>query len=354
MVLDRRITRVQWIDVMKYVCIMCVMLCHLEFKTEILNVFYSPFFLNGFFFAAGYVFVLKDNFKVFLIKKIKGLFFPWFFFSLIHIVLPRIFSLDEHASFFEELKWNFLQIREHGDGMWFVAALFVAFIPFYLIIKWHERMPESKIRKIGLLSAIIILAFASELYAKYMNPNILPWGGFRLPWHLEYIFIAVLWMYLGYLFKNEIEKIFEKNTNSIKEILTLIVYLMIRFVPYFLQISIKNKVIMILYSFACDILGVLLLIVICKKIQPNKYILYVGQNTIIYFALHTIVIRIVQIMLFMFINDQYQIWLNNKILSFFIAVIYVIVLSLVLIVPTYVINRWFPFLIGRKYRKKFK
>lgn len=47
-------------------------------------------------------------------------------------------SFNAHESLFGELKWNFLQIRGQGDLIWFVAALFVAFVPFYFFIQWYE------------------------------------------------------------------------------------------------------------------------------------------------------------------------------------------------------------------------
>lgn len=130
--------RIVWLDVVKYICIIMVMLSHLEADTDLWYVFYSPFFLSAFFFAAGYVYKPKDNFRGFLYKKFRQLFIPWLVFSLFDILLSQIISFNQHESLLTELKWNFLQIRGLGDEIWFVAALFVAFIPFYLFIHWYE------------------------------------------------------------------------------------------------------------------------------------------------------------------------------------------------------------------------
>lgn len=134
--------RIEWVDVVKYVCIIMVMLSHLETRTEIWSAFYTPFFLTAFFFTAGYVYKPKGNFKSFLNKKIQQLFVPWLVFSVFDIALSQVISFNAHEGLMEELKWNFLQIRGQGDQIWFVAALFVAFIPFYFFIQCYERQSQ--------------------------------------------------------------------------------------------------------------------------------------------------------------------------------------------------------------------
>lgn len=131
--------RVIWVDRVKYICIVMVMLSHLETCTRAWSAFYSPFFLSSFFFVSGYVYKRKENFTGFLYKKIYQLFIPWLVFSVLDILLSQFISFNNHAGLLEELKWNFLQIRGMGDGIWFVAALFVAFIPFYFFIKLYEE-----------------------------------------------------------------------------------------------------------------------------------------------------------------------------------------------------------------------
>lgn len=36
--------RIEWVDIVKYICIIMVMLSHLETRTEIWSAFYTPFF----------------------------------------------------------------------------------------------------------------------------------------------------------------------------------------------------------------------------------------------------------------------------------------------------------------------
>ena len=70
------------------------------------------------------------------------MFVPWLVFSVFDIALSQLISFNVHESLLEELKWNFLQIRGQGDQIWFVAALFVAFIPFYFFIQCYEMQSQ--------------------------------------------------------------------------------------------------------------------------------------------------------------------------------------------------------------------
>lgn len=73
--------RIEWVDIGKYICIMFVMLSHLQSGSEILTKFYLPFFLTVFFFLSGYVYREPVSFKEHFINKLKGLFIPWLIFS---------------------------------------------------------------------------------------------------------------------------------------------------------------------------------------------------------------------------------------------------------------------------------
>ena len=197
--------RIVWVDVVKYICILMVMLSHLEARTDVWQAFYTPFFLSAFFFVSGYVYKQSDGFKQFLYKKFRQLFIPWLVFSVFNILLSQVFSFNVHTAFLPELAWNFLQIRGQGDGIWFVAALFVTFIPFYFFIKWYEFISQNGGHSKDTVAILIawILSMISILYSRLLPEGIFPWGSAALPWHIEYIFQAMFYMVLGYIFQTK-------------------------------------------------------------------------------------------------------------------------------------------------------
>ena len=331
--------RIEWVDIGKYICIMFVMLAHLECKTELLSIVYKPFVRTVFFFLSGYVYKQPTSFKEHIIKKIKGLLVPWFVFSNFNIILSSIISLKANRNWKEEMLWNALQIRTFGDGMWFVAALFVAFIPFYFVIKMND---ESK--AIGISFA---LSFLSFMYKLYMPKDILPWGTEALPWHLEYIFQVMIWMVLGYYFKNKYEELFDKYINSRVGIALIILYLILVYSTSQFGLSIIS----VLLDYIKCILGVIVIIFICKHVRTNRYVSYVGANTLIFFALHGKLFAVIEHILSSRLSGVYSLFLSNVLASSLLAILLTLFMSVVLIIPSYFINLWFPWAVGRKRKK---
>ncbi|SEA01817.1 Fucose 4-O-acetylase [Pseudobutyrivibrio sp. ACV-2] len=328
--------RIEWVDFGKYICIMFVMLSHLESGTRVLRTFYSPFFLTVFFFLAGYVYKQPSSFKEFFIKKTKGLFVPWLILSNVTIGMSAIITLKSDHNLLHDMLWNLLQIRSVGDVMWFVPALYVAFIPFYFVIKINNSEKG--------IALALLLSVISNLYGALMPKNILPWGNYTLPWHLEYIFVAMFWMVLGYYYKSEYECSLKKFDTWRVLIVIAVIYMILIYGP---AAQIKNKAFTIMFSYIESVVGILMIIMISKRFRISRYIAYVGANTIIFFAFHGKVYAVVEYVLRTKASGFYSTCLNNVLYSSLLAIIITIFLSIVLIIPAYCINRWFPWVVGR-------
>ena len=344
--------RIQWPDTVKYVCIILVMLCHLEANTDIWGAFYSPFFLSAFFVVSGYVYEHKASFLKVLCKKIRQLLIPWLVFSVLNILLAQVLSFNKHESLLTELKWNFLQIRGRGDEIWFVAALFVAFIPFYFFIKWYEgyavKTHKSNTHIVAILFAWI-LSLISVIYTKMMPAGALPWSSTSLPWHIEYVFQAMFYMVLGYIFRQQYEGEFDKYNTFLTRITVWAIYLLLVYIPYFTNAKLPF-IAKTVYDYISSITGITALVMTTKVVKSNRYVKYVGQNTLIYFALHGKLYSLVQTMLRRYVGGVYNAILDNVVISSVFALAFALVLSFLLIIPAYVTNRWFPWLLGRTYR----
>ena len=345
-------TRIAWADCAKFVCIMFVMLSHLEANTDVLLAFYQPFFLSTFFFVSGYVYKHGGGFCKLIVKKAKGLLLPWFIFSLLNIIASQILSFNKQGSLVSELSWNFLQIRGKGDEIWFLPALFLAFVPFYFFVDWYKKSKLSIKKKAVLITAVSFsLSLISLLYTKLMNPMVLPWESVALPWHFEYFLQAAFFMWLGYLFKEFAEKYFDKINRFVMCITLLAIYLGVVYIPEILQINKDAVAFSVVYNYVSAILGIGVVVAFCKIIKLNKYISYIGQNTIICFALHGKVYSLIQTLLHKFADSIYTVILENTLYSILFSVVFTILLSLILIIPAYIINRWFPFVLGKSLKK---
>lgn len=192
-----------------------------------------------------------------------------------------------------------------------------------------------------------LLSFTSILYTRVVPADILPWNSTSLPWHIEYMFQAMFYMVLGYMFRHNIEAEFDKHNTPKLRVVALIVYLLLVFIPFFGKIKLPT-VADILYQYLTSVAGIATLILIAKVVKANKYINYVGQNTLIYFALHGKAYSIIQTLLKKFAVGFYSVVLNSVAISSLFCLGLSFILSVILIVPAYIINRWFPFIVGRK------
>lgn len=341
--------RLAWLDIAKYICIMAVMLEHLESTTDELGCFFSPFFVLCFFAVAGYTHRAGQPFGAFLLKKVKTLFVPWLIFSTFDIAISQLVSFSAHESFFTELGRNFLQIRGYGDQIWFVAALFMAFIPFWAFIEWYSRERAAPVRRAVFIAISLVLFIADNLYSKYTDGSFFPWGSSALPWHVEYIFQGMFYMMLGYCFREAWEARFDALPGAKVAALIFVIYSIIIYLPYF--VALPEAAFAFSAVYVTPIVGIIMVFAVSKLIPANKYMCYIGQNTLIYFALHGKVFSFVENMLARFASPLYGTILGNVLLSNLFALVFTFLLSLLLLIPTYIINRWFPFILGRRRKK---
>lgn len=156
----------------------------------------------------------------------------------------------------------------------------------------------------------------------------------------------MFYMVTGYMFRRNMETEFDKHNTLKLRVMALIVYLLLVFVPLFGKTELP-MIVDILYRYLTSIVGIAMLVLIAKVVKANKYINYVGQNTLIYFALHGKVYSIIQTLLKKFAADFYSVVLNSMVVSSVFCLGLSLALSAILIIPAYIINRWFPFIVGR-------
>lgn len=335
--------RVEWVDNIKFICIFFVMISHLECTPDILTHFFEPFFLTAFFFVSGYVYKEQNKLYVLLGKKAKALLVPWLIFSIFNIITSQIISFNEHLSLKTELALNMLQIRGLSDRMWFIAALFVAHIPFYFFVKNFK----TKVRLI--ISTIMLLL--CYMYSQYVDGSIFPWGTNKLPWHLEYIFVINFFMILGYEYRNMWEEKSSILYNKVNGIIFGFGYIILLAIKFILDTRQVNFfAVSTLLTTVLQLIGILLCIIISKLLPYNKWISYIGMNTLIYYGLHGKVESLIETVLRK--AGIYQSACINIVEGIIVGIVIVIIVLIILILPTWIINKYFPFVVGKWYKKK--
>lgn len=371
---ERKTSRVEWIDVLKFICIFFVMCSHTNGASATIAVGYTPFFLLGFFFASGYVYK-RAPFKVFLKKKLFGILLPWGIFA---IILPLIKNLLTGGDVLGVFLGNILQIRAYGDSLWYLTALFVTFFPFYFIEKYLSAAKA--------LAVSGILALASMFYLKFcpaINYKIFTFTAATnaLPWHLEIVFMANLFMVLGRYYKGKPEEYTKQLVKPWLWIILFVAYLSIVISYNYMTGNFiglgsygGKDVISIFVWIAAESFGLVSLVIISKLIKPNKFILFAGANTLIFYALH---IEVVNFFIHLPARLFYgwgagKIYTTVNIVFDYVFDIYIdpypelytvcgdityaivyaantLISMVVLIAPSLIINYLAPFVVGKKY-----
>lgn len=346
--------RIEWVDSAKYFCAMAIIIEHINASPAELTVLFATWMLEGFFFLAGYVHKSSQSFKSFIIKKIRCLLVPWLVFSVLDITLSHIVSFREHKSFFNELLWNFAQIRGVKAQLWFLPALFMTFIPFYFFVELYEKKasPDNKSRPVFFVLISLGLFVLMILYNHLTEAHPYPWGNTSLPWYLDYVFIAMFPMVLGYFMRRNYEPLFDALNTRKNRIAALIAFLFLVYYPYLTALRLPAWLQEVQYRFINPYLGLAVVFSFCKVIRSNRYMSYIGQNTLLCFALHGKPLSFIEGLLRRLIPKVYGAICASTLSSFAFSLMLALIVSLVVIIPIYIVNRYFPFLIGKPLKRR--
>ncbi|MCC8173830.1 MAG: acyltransferase [Odoribacter sp.] len=184
-------SRLVWLDLLKGFCMIMIILNHTSNRAAIYARLYVPVFLSSFFFALGYTFKSREDFKHYFINKIKSLGIPFICLGLINAFLA---IMAEGDSVVDRLKY-LIFIRLVWDDLWFVACLFTMQFIFYVIYKISGIL-RNKFR-INDCFAIAVLSFILST----VSCKIVSITGIRLPLQFENACICTFSMALGYIYK---------------------------------------------------------------------------------------------------------------------------------------------------------
>ena len=158
-------------------------------------------------------------------------------------------------------------------------------------------------------------------------------------------------MAMGLIYKNLIEEKIRKYENKINLFFVVLVYSFLLYLNYKIfnntYISINSYDTEILMYFILSLASIWILVIASKKIGSNKWIEFVGKNTLVYFAFSGKIQSIIEV-----VTNKYIIYNSSNI--YYISVILTIIISILLGVPSIIINRYFPFILGRKRIKNIK
>ena len=265
--------------------------------------FIYQFHMPLFFFCSGYFIKKIENSHSLLIvykKRINGLYLKFFLWSILFLSLHNIFIdlniYNDAISNWAEYPYNaqqfinkamkiFITMNGHEQlvrSFWFFKQLFLASI-FVSTISYITNI----LTRYNYSDLIVFTAlFISTIISKYYN--------WFLPaiWDISLVFMSSTFYFSGYIFRKY--NILSKLSNTSCSILFFSFLIIGVFVlPWtnMLEYTYQTAIPYFIVAFS----GTLLTLNIAKKIEKNKarhIFYYLGQNTMVIFALHMLCFKI--------------------------------------------------------------
>lgn len=292
--------------------------------------FLSPFELVGFFFVAGYTFNIKSSFWEFCTIKIRTLLIPILVFGLINALLTYIYP---GTVLKDRLIGIVCQIPGRWDDLWFIACLFTMSLIFYPIVRY---LHSNRVRTI----VVVLIILFGCIYTFNNGPD--------LPWQFENACILLPFLYLGYLARRT--DVGSRLLNRLRDgkvlisLLIMYVLLICSYDNYPIDVHVQNYGAPVFFGISA-LLGTLLMTSLSMGLErwasmrALRSLQYIGQNTLIYYACQSKVITIF-VTILMKVNIQCSTYLANILVALSVCA--------VLVVPTELVNRYLPGLVGRK------
>ncbi|MGN0550916.1 MAG: acyltransferase family protein [Acutalibacteraceae bacterium] len=332
--------RIIWIDQLRAIAMLFVILGHSSIDKNAVDYFYS-FHMPLFFIISGITHRpgKYESLKQIVIDKAKRLLVPYVVLNI--ITFPIWFCSwkildDAKSTLFDLLKGLFYVnsnvYQTPSPATWFLVSLFFAEIVLYLL----ERI--SKNNSAVLTCLVMITGLAG--YVEGLNTKL------QHVLHLDDALTAVVFIYIGYIFYQNKDKILKLLSNK-----ALYVILIVGFIAlgYYFQsrngrISMhNNRYHSIIYFYLSALLTSFAVIFASFKIPYLKSLTYIGKNTIVYLGLHAPIIILTE--------HIFPIFEENVWAAFALAVIE----FFALIPVCMLINRFLPIATGQfDFRRKQK
>ena len=228
----------------------------------------------------------------------------------------------------DPLKGVFYQYGDH-QTLWFIASLYLYSLVFHFV----DVCAKTPKRLLG-LSVLLIIFNQILLYILHCPV---------LPWRLHCCMWACGIMGIG--------KVYRQYEHRVDK--TVLKWPIVSgcLLAYFCLITYGKVSVNFwghpnwLYASALPLTGMTVMLYLSKHVTVNsKALLYVGANTLVYFALHRQILQLVERL---FVKMQQGFSIEASIVT---NLLEVLVIALLLVVPTFLINKYIPQVTGKGWK----
>lgn len=333
--------RMSYVDMARGIAIILVMIGHSVWFPACGAIHIPTFFV-----LAGYVITMdslkKNTCEGVINKRALRLLYPYFFYSGLLLIfktakslvgnsfniselLKDIFGILYSSTFiFNRSEDKFLCFRVGNEGLWFLTALVVASVVFYLIIYkvlkvWYRYAWMAFIM-------MLLVLFGAVLD---MMPVYLPWG-------FDIALFGVAFMLFGMIIRNC--RIFESvRVSAVIALITGVLFLILNYFNGEANMAIHlygRFRVLFLLSGICSSMFV---IAVCRLMESIGYarkgLAYVGRNTLCILAFHTMVFGIFEKIFEKLGIDFTGLWVIRLVITLAVCLVAQLVFEKILRIP---------------------
>ena len=344
--------RIDYLDLAKGIGIILVVAGHSTFMEENLLTWISSFHMPLFFILSGILIRLRGeevkSFRQLITNKVRTIAIPYLCFSIIYIAIDSAYLIlkQDNITIVDLQRSAIETVTLYGISvLWFLPALFFAETAFLFTRKKTNHRATIAITVIVAALTAFAIPLFKDNYPMFKSMPVL-WIGYLttsiLRGAIGFVFISI-----GYFAATFLK---EKNKISLKELVLGILFMLLSIAVGLVNKRVDLHTLVLnnaIYFYIAAISGAAAVILICRNIKPFRILKYLGENSLIIMATHLdCQVMIMSINLSYFMN-QYVTRAKQYVFYLCLA-IFVIIFEVIIII---VINRYFPFLIGKKKRK---
>ncbi len=370
--------RLHWIDALKGIGIILVVFAHHSLPIA-LDTYIFSFHMPLFFFISGFLFDFEkyaESAANFVKGRFRSLIVSYFCFALLTCLFyflldtgfqPGVTNIDffkNSASYgVYSIFYALGPLVSYNPPLWFLTCLFVTELIFYLFAKKYYVEPKK------LVLWLTIAGVIGYLYSVYVP--------FRLPWNADVALSAVVFYGAGNLFRKFTEQE-EKSTanletgligpgtdlnlkvnSKLREGISIVkkflpgvfILLNLLYLGYLLEFPTADKINMNVMKYGnffsfylLAFSGIFTFVYLFKKIGSSKILEYYGRNSLIVLALHFPLKDIMTKLVIIVLGVDAEYFYYNATFALSLTI-----MNLLCLIPLiFLINNYFPFLLGKK------
>lgn len=328
-------SRLDFIDVAKGLAILLVLLGHLLSNDLLLKKAIYAFHMPIFFIMAGF-FIPDKPFKVFVYRRTSTLIAPYLIFAMLFgmlalkNILPVLYATNQSLLF------------SKSNGMlWFLPCLFFALVFGHLM--------KGIVKRNYLFAFITIVASLTIGYLlnnHYHNCSVMLFQRWGLPFAIDIVLMGTAFVITGYLFTYNKGLDWLKNCSRPQLVLaSLLVFTSLfsifyhtcKSYPQMATGDVGNWYIYYIIAVAAS-LGLLAFSQLIASLRHNSWIIWLGRNSLTIFLVHRM---LTGILIKKIIHGSGIMLVSMYFVSF-------IILCLFSTLCTIIINKYFPYLVGKQ------